>query len=113
VTKDAVRAAVAPYKPCRDGIALCVAARIIRSHAQVIPLYQLEKAGGFVGGDPRGKAFMTARIAEGVTDLRDMIVDAWADSANAEIGWPALKVRDIEAGNPLKVSVYDSLYGVD
>ncbi|MFN3229060.1 MAG: S1/P1 nuclease [Asticcacaulis sp.] len=113
VSKEAVRAGVTAYKPCRDGIARCVAARMVRSHAQVIPLYQLEKAGGFVGGDPRGKAFMVARVAEGVTDLRDMIVDAWAESANSEIGWPALKVRDIEAGNPLKTPLYDSLYGED
>jgi len=46
-----------------------------------VPLYTLEKSGGFKHGDARGIAFAEARLASGVTSLRNMIVVAWLDSA--------------------------------
>jgi hypothetical protein len=45
-------------------------------------VYQLEKAGGFVGaGTPESRAFTAERIAAGASMLRDMIYSAWLDSA--------------------------------
>jgi hypothetical protein len=45
-------------------------------------VYQLEKAGGFVGaGTPESRAFTAQRIAAGASMLRDMIYTAWVDSA--------------------------------
>jgi len=38
------------------------------------------KEGGFKRGDQRGMAFATSRLAAGHGGIRDMIVDAWADS---------------------------------
>ncbi len=45
-------------------------------------VYQLEKAGGWVGtGTPDSRAYATERIAAGASMLRDMIYAAWIDSA--------------------------------
>jgi hypothetical protein len=45
-------------------------------------VYQLEKAGGFVGaGSPESRDFTAARLADGASMLRDMIYTAWVDSA--------------------------------
>jgi hypothetical protein len=55
--------------------------------AQVGPLYALEKEGGFRKGEPRGVVFATTRLAAGAAAVRDMIVDAWLDSANTPIRW--------------------------
>ncbi|HEV7229034.1 S1/P1 Nuclease [Brevundimonas sp.] len=65
---------------------------------QVVPFYRLEKAGGFASGDPRGTAFATARLAAGAGELRDLIVIAWRLAGQAEVGWPKVKVAEVEAG---------------
>lgn len=45
-------------------------------------VYQLEKAGGFVGaGSSESRAFTAERLAAGASMLRDMIYTAWVDSA--------------------------------
>jgi len=45
-------------------------------------VYQLEKAGGFVGaGSAESREFTGARMAAGASMLRDMILTAWVDSA--------------------------------
>jgi hypothetical protein len=45
-------------------------------------VYQLEKAGGFVGaGTFESRDFTAARLAAGTSMLRDMIFTAWIDSA--------------------------------
>ena len=77
---------------------------------QVLPFYRLEKAGGFAPGDPRGAAFATDRLAAGASELRDMIVSAWAASTRGTVGWPVARVDDVLAG---KVDPFDSLYGKD
>jgi hypothetical protein len=44
-------------------------------------VYQLEKAGGFIGaGTPESRGFTAARLAAGASMLRDMIYTAWIDS---------------------------------
>jgi len=45
-------------------------------------VYQLEKAGGFVGvGSAESREFTAERLAAGASMLRDMIYTAWVDSA--------------------------------
>ena len=83
-----VRAAMSAYEPCTQAPLLCFAARLKASHDHIIPLFQLEKAGGFKDGDPRGKVFMTQQIAAGAADLRDVILDAWRDSKTMGVGQP-------------------------
>lgn len=88
VDVEEVRAEMTPYADCTEAPKLCFAAKLKASHDQVIPLFQLEKAGGFKDGDPRGKAFMTKQIAKGASDLRDVVVDAWRDSKTMGVGYP-------------------------
>jgi len=52
------------------------------SATYVEKVYQLEKAGGFVGaGSAESRDFMAARLAAGASMLRDMIYTAWVESA--------------------------------
>jgi hypothetical protein len=104
---------------CEEDVAVCKLVyfrRIVQicivhpSLAEVGPLYALEKEGGFKRGDERGIAFATARLAAGATALRDMIVEAWLDSANTPVGYPMVNVRDIESG---KVRATRELFGAD
>jgi hypothetical protein len=105
-----MRAHLAPYRDCRCSIAARVAAYIGATHAQVVPLYALEKAGGFRHGDPRGKDFAAARLAAASAELRDMIVDAWRRSLDGKVGYPPVAVRDVLSG---KVNPIGSELGLD
>ena len=52
------------------------------SGTYVEKVYQLEKAGGFVGnGSPESRDFTAERLAAGASMLRDMIYAAWVESA--------------------------------
>ena len=53
-----------------------------QSKTHVEEVYQLEKAGGFVGhGTKRSRDFAASRLAAGASLLRDMIYTAWLRSA--------------------------------
>jgi len=98
VRLDAVQAGMAA--PALDGFDLRArtASYLKTTLATVTPFYALEKAGGFRDDDPRGAAFATQRIAAGASELRDLTTLAWRASANVSIGWPAVKVAEVEAG---------------
>ena len=98
VKREAVKAAVAPYRACTCGVSDRMRALILASHAEVVPLYALEQKGAFTDGNAAGIAFVTGRLAQSASVLRDMIVDAWRASADMGVGYPAISVRDIEAG---------------
>lgn len=98
VKRDEVKAAVAPYRACTCTIWDRMRGLILASHGQVAPLYALEQKGGLTDGNPAGIAFATSRLAESASVLRDMIVDAWRASTDMGVGYPAISVRDIEAG---------------
>ncbi len=50
------------------------------THVEMV--YQLEKAGGFLGaGSPESREFAADRLAAGASMLRDMILTAWLESA--------------------------------
>lgn len=98
VQREAVKQAVPAYRPCPCTIQDRARAEILGSHAQVVPFYELEKAGAFTDGNAAGIAFATARLAAGAAAARDMIVDAWRASIDMGVGYPEIKVRDIESG---------------
>ena len=110
VSVQSVRAAMAPYRDCACPIDRRAEAYLTATNHQVGPFYELYKAGGFLGGDGRGRAFAAERLAAGAAELRDEVVGAWRASATAEVGWPAIAVADVEAG---KLDPFDSLYGAD
>ena len=110
VSRAEVAAKVPPFRSCGCPIEQRVTDYLLKSRDQVIPFYEMEKAGGLRPGDPLGSAFATARLAEGASELRDLIVEAWRASANTNVGWRPIAVQDVLAG---KVNPYNALYGID
>lgn len=111
VTDTATARALPAYQPCTTGIWACTTSYLQSTYEQVIPYYELEKAGGFREGDPRGRAFAQARVTASTAKLRDLTVDAWRASAEGKIGYrPEISVADVESG---RVDPWDALYGTD
>ena len=110
VSEAGVTARMLPPKDCHCPVQKRVADYLTATGALVIPLYQLEKAGGLAPSDPRGTAFATQQIAVGASELRDLIVDAWKMSATQTVGYKPVSVADVLAG---KVDPYQGLYGID
>ena len=107
---DAVEAAMTA--PRLDGFDLRarVPAYLKTTLAEVLPFYQLEKSGAFGETDVRGEAFVRARLAAGASELRDLFILAWRDSADDSIGWPVVKVAEVEAGT---ADPWLAMYGED
>jgi len=99
-----------PHRDCACGIETRIAGYLTATQATVVPLYALEKAGGFAGDDPRGKAFVAERLAAGAAELRDLIVDAWRQSIDGVVGYPPVPVREVEVG---KIVPLDQMLGLD
>ena len=110
VVRAEVAAEVGPYRACDCSIEARTQALLLASLAEVGPLYALERDGGLKPGDRRGITFATARLAVGASTVRDMIVDAWRQSADTPVGYPMVNLRDIESG---KVQVTRDLFGKD
>jgi hypothetical protein len=85
-------------RDCACAIPARIAAYLTATQAEVVPFYRLEKTGAFAKPTPEGKAFVTLRLAVGAAELRDMIVDAWHESDKQSVGYPPVKVSDVEAG---------------
>ena len=107
VTPAMLRAGMAPLKTVEGQIEAHVAAYLLVAGREVVPFYELEKAGGFAPRDPRGVAFATTRLAAGASELRDLIAQAWAESAKVKLGWPPVSVSEVIAG---KADPYPSLF---
>ena len=100
VRAEAVRAAMAPAADCGETIRDCTIDYLAESYQYVLPLYRTWAAGDFQSHHPEAVDFVTRRIAAGAGALRDMVVKAWRESANANVGYPPLSVRTIEEGRP-------------
>lgn len=105
-----VRAGMKPFRPCDCPREERTARYLAATGAKVEELYALEKAGGFTSGDARGAAFVTELLAAAASELRDVVIEAWRAGADAQVGWPAVSVADVEAG---RVDPFDALYGRD
>lgn len=110
VTLADVTRRLAPFRDCDCAPEQRATAYLTETWRQVEPFYALEKAGAFQPRDLRGTAFAATRLAAGASELRDLVVQAWRASAEAEVGWKPIKVGDVEAG---RVDPYDALRGVD
>lgn len=88
-----------------------VPAYILTSLGQVPALYRLEQSGSLAAGDDASRQFMLNRLAAGASELRDLITAAWRESARARIGWPAIRVNEVEDGTI--TDAWSSLYGAD
>jgi S1/P1 Nuclease len=77
-----VQPKMTPAKAIDGDIFDAYVAYLRHSYTYVEKVYQLEKAGGFVGaGSAESRDFTAERIAAGASMLRDMIYTAWIDSA--------------------------------
>ncbi len=77
-----VRAKMTPLKAVDGDIFDAYVAYLRHTKTYVEKVYQLEKAGGFVGaGTAESREFTAERLAAGASMLRDMIYTAWLESA--------------------------------
>lgn len=67
---------------------------------QVAPAYAAAQASGddnYQTAQPAEVAIVTQQLAAGVAELRDEIVDAWRQSEQIAVGYPLVRVSDIES----------------
>jgi len=77
-----VRAKMTEPKAIEGDVFDAYVAYLRQSKTYVERVYQLEKAGGFVGaGTAESREFTAERLAAGASMLRDMIYTAWVESA--------------------------------
>jgi hypothetical protein len=77
-----VRAKMTEAKAIEGDLFASYVAYLRHSNSYVEKVYQLEKAGGFVGaGTAESRDFTAERLAAGASMLRDMIYTAWLESA--------------------------------
>jgi hypothetical protein len=77
-----VRAKMTEPKAIEGDVFDAYLAYLRQSKTYVERVYQLEKAGGFVGaGTAESREFTAERLAAGASMLRDMIYTAWVESA--------------------------------
>jgi hypothetical protein len=105
-----VAARVRPYQDCGCTVEQRTVKYLLATQSQVIPLYEIEKASGFDGTSQTGKDFAADRLAAGVSELRDLIIEAWRSSADATVGFPPVRARDVEQGAAIPM---DQLKGLD
>lgn len=110
VTAPMARAAMKPFTDCGCPIEKRVLAYLTRTQTYVDPLYRMWGEGAFRPGSTKGADFAAERIGAGASELRDLIVLAWRDSATVKVGWPTVSVADVESG---KVDPWDSMVGLD
>lgn len=99
-----------PFSDCGCSIEQRSANYLAATQAQVVPFYRLEKARAFEMPTSEGKSFTAARLAAGAAELRDLAVQAWHESEEARVGYPPVRVRDVESGS---VDALASLKGED
>lgn len=105
-----VRAAMAPMNVEGFDLKARTVGMLNTTLGTVIPFYRMEKQGAFNGTDPRGVEFVNIRLAAGAEQVRDFTVAAWNVSGTASVGWPAVKVAEVEAGS---VDPWIALVGED
>lgn len=77
-----VRAKMTPLQAIDGDMFLTYVAYLRHTATYVEKVYQLEKAGGFIGaGSAESREFTAERLAAGASMLRDMIYSAWLESA--------------------------------
>lgn len=110
VTLAQVKAAMPAYRDCACTIDKRVPQYLKTTLGLVKGLYEIVTKGGLRDATPEAKAYTTERLAAGASEVRDLIEDAWKASASASVGYPNIKVADIESG---KVILTRDSYGSD
>lgn len=86
---------------------------LAESLSQLVPVYQAAKDSNndnYRTNQPAEMAIVVKQLAAGASELRDQIVDAWRQSANIAVGFPLVRVSDVEAR---RVIVTPATFGAD
>jgi hypothetical protein len=110
VHADDINRKLKPPRTWDSTIQIRTLAYMRETHSRVLPLFELEKAGGFSTNTAAGRDFAAERLAAAVSELRDLILAAWRTSVDVTVGYPAVSVRDVESG---KVNPLRNLQGLD
>ena len=110
VTPEMARAQMVPFTDCGCPIDKRVVAYLLKTESFVEQLYRMWGEGNFRPGTDKGAGFAAQRLGAGASELRDLIVLAWRESATTKVGWPLVSVADVEAG---KADPWESLLGKD
>lgn len=104
-------------RPYIDRGATTIEQRVPRYLAEtlhkVVPAYQAAQISGndnYQTAQPAEVAIVTTQLAAAVAELRDEITDAWRQSASITVGFPQVKVSDVEAAI---VQVTPATFGSD
>lgn len=99
ISERAIRAALPRYRNCNCQIEQRVHDYLATTLATIDQTYQLAPgSNNYTTPSPQSVVFVTQRLAAGAAELRDMIIDAWTQSATATVGFPTINVTDIESG---------------
>jgi hypothetical protein len=99
VTPTAIKGALPRYHDCKCEIEVREAQYLQATLGQIPMTYQLAApSSNYTKRNPKAVAFVTQRLAAGAAELRDQIIDAWNSSATWTVGFPLIKVADIESG---------------
>jgi hypothetical protein len=110
LTMAGVKAAMRPPAECNNcDVFANISGYLATTHGYVEPVYQMWKDGELKDSNPKGVAFVTARVADGAAELRDLVTWAWNASGKMTVGYPGVAVADVEAGKA--GDAYDLLYG--
>lgn len=99
VTAASVGAMMTPYRALDGSIESEVARYLSATNGRVAQLYDIELAHGFASGSPEAVAFATRCVADGASELRDLVVDAWRSSTTATVGYPEVRMQDVLSGS--------------
>jgi len=88
------------HRPYDGTIQDRTSAYLLATAMHVEKTYQLDQSQAFDQGTPEARTFVAQRLADGASMLRDMVADAWTESAKSQLGYGANKISlaDIEAG---------------
>jgi hypothetical protein len=89
---------IAAYARSTTPVMSRVEAYLKATNSHVPQVYQLEGAGAFDAATPVAVDFTLDRLADGAKMMRDFIADAYAESADAKVGYPQISVRDVLNG---------------
>ena len=106
ISEKDIAKAMPAYRDCKCQIWDRTADYMIATQAEVVPVYRLEKKVGLAKHSPEMDALVIKELARGAAELRDMVIDAWHQSATMTVGYPEKKVSDIIAGT---VDPFESL----
>lgn len=95
---DQVRKKIAPYASCGCTLEQHVARYLAATLAKMPAVYEFEAQGAIDHPTPASIDLMQSQLAAGAAMMRDLIVDAWTESASAKIAYPPIPVSDIESG---------------